>query len=68
MRDLQTLFLGIVAGMAIIAAFTLGSIEDKLEQSTIGGTVVPVVQCAEDEVITWLGPDTLGCVHYENVR
>ncbi len=39
-----------------------------LDHATIGGTNVPAVVCQEDEVIWWVAQDTLGCVHYEEVR
>ncbi len=40
----------------------------NLDHATIGGTTVPAVHCEEDEVISWTAPNTLGCVHYEEVR
>ncbi len=63
------IFLGLAAISAI--CFIALSIQiDGLntEQATIGGTTVPAIHCAEDEVISWLAPDTLGCVHYEEVN
>ena len=39
------------------------------EPAQIASTTVPSgLRCAEDEVIWWTGIDTLGCVHWENVR
>lgn len=36
--------------------------------STIGGTPVPEgLDCYEDEVISFLAIDTLGCVHIDNL-
>lgn len=36
--------------------------------STIGGTPVPYgLKCVEDEVIYFTGPDTLACVHIDDV-
>lgn len=36
--------------------------------STIGGTEVPYgLDCVEDEVISFVGIDTLGCVHIDNL-
>lgn len=36
--------------------------------STIGGTEVPYgLDCVEDEVIYFTGPDTLDCVHIDNL-
>lgn len=53
--------------VSIYMTNALETIADRLDTATIGGTRVPAVECAEDEVISWLGVDTLGCVHYENV-
>ena len=36
--------------------------------ATIAGLDVPAVHCQEDEVIGWIGVDTLGCIHYEEVN
>ena len=50
----------------------MGLIADKhyqsVEPATIGGTEVPNVQCAEDEVIAFTGIDQLSCVHIEQVQ
>lgn len=36
--------------------------------SEIGGTPVPFgLDCQEDEVIYFTGPDTLGCVHVDSI-
>lgn len=36
--------------------------------SEIGGTPVPFgLDCEEDEVIYFTGPDTLGCVHVDSI-
>lgn len=36
--------------------------------STIGGTPVPFgLDCEEDEVIYFTGPDTLACVHVDSL-
>lgn len=66
---LNTLVLGSV-GLALVLAIVgaSNSIEDKIEGATIGGTSVPAVHCQEDEVIAPVGPDRLGCVHYEEVK
>lgn len=53
--------------IGVTATNDLETIADRLDTATIGGTRVPAVECAEDEVISWLGVDTLGCVHYENL-
>lgn len=37
------------------------------DAATIGGTSVPHLECQEDEVISWVGIDTLDCVHFEDV-
>ncbi len=61
----------IFVGLAVIITIcyvALSSQLDGLDQATIGGTNVPTVQCAEDEVIWWTGTDTLGCVHFEEVN
>ncbi|MEE8361710.1 MAG: hypothetical protein V3R71_06110 [Gemmatimonadales bacterium] len=35
----------------------------------VGGTLVQSgLDCEEDEAIWWLGVDSLGCVHFEEVR
>lgn len=37
--------------------------------STIGGTAVPNnLECQEDEVIGFVGVDTLGCVHIDTFK
>lgn len=64
-------WLGACAVMIILFLglfWRIEQLEDKIDGATIGGTTVPAVRCAEEEVISWLGPDRLGCVHYEEVN
>ena len=57
--------------LALIAPLTLmyigvsGALD---EGASIGGTSVPSIACEEDEVISWVGIDSLGCVHFENIN
>ncbi len=54
-----------LAALAFIILWRVGMVYDRLEDpATMGGTTVPAVHCQEDEVISWLGPDRLGCVHF----
>lgn len=54
--------------MTGVIAFNQSTIIDKLDYATVGGTEVPrSLECEEDEVIGWLGVDTLGCVHVEEI-
>lgn len=65
------MWLGTVVIMVILfigLTLMLGQIEDKIQQATIAGVTVPAVACQEDEVISWVRPDKLGCVHYEEVK
>ena len=42
---------------------------DAPDRVSIGGTLVPAgLDCAEDEVIAFSGPDRLTCVHHENIN
>ncbi len=53
-------------GVALFASgWILG--ESLQDTATIGGTSVPALECQEDEVISWVGIDTLDCVHFEDV-
>lgn len=55
--------------MGVLAAVVISEIDGiNLDPTTIGGTSVPAIHCEEDEVISWIGIDALGCVHYEEVR
>ncbi len=63
----------LLVGLAVVATifylavyFQIDGLD--LDHATIGGTTVPAIHCAEDEVIWWTAPNTLGCVHYEQVR
>jgi hypothetical protein len=58
----------VLVALPIVILLAIGQVEDKLEVAEIAGTRVPPVSCQEDEVIWWTGPDTLGCVHFEEVR
>lgn len=48
------------------AGFLLGHSRHH-DAATIGGTPVHELACEEDEVISWVGIDTLDCVHFEDV-
>lgn len=52
----------------LLLSSSLNNIEDAMSTAEIAGTRVPAVSCQEDEAIWWIGPDTLGCVHFEEVR
>lgn len=68
-RDvILALMLGVFVVVGPVTAGQLHNIADRMETATIGGTRVPAIECAEDEVISWLGVDTLGCVHFEDVE
>ncbi len=41
---------------------------DYVPPSIANVTVPSGLHCAEDDTIFWVGIDTLGCVHWENVR
>jgi hypothetical protein len=45
------------------AGFVLG--REQGPPAVIGGTDVPSLVCAEDELIGFLGPDRIGCLHSE---
>lgn len=51
-----------------VVLYSIAHRDNGTEGTTIGGTTVPAVHCQEDEVISWLGPDRLGCAHYEEVK
>ena len=60
----------ICAACAILAIVVLVSATlawGHSEQSTIGGTSVPALNCEEDEAIWWVGIDTLACVHADEI-
>ncbi len=62
----QQLPLSILAVVLILVAFGLGTLAvGPYDHATIAGLDVPAVHCAEDEVIGWIGVDTLGCINYE---
>lgn len=58
----------IIAVSSILLALALTLVLHGHDNTTIGGTEVPAIHCAEDEVISWIGIDTLGCVHFENIN
>lgn len=62
---LEIALITLVVGLTL---FTHGFTSHSV--ATIGGTDVPnTLHCEEDEVISFVGiPDTLVCVHFENVR
>ena len=68
---LATLIFSVVL-LIVMGALTLIVINEingmTQDHATIAGTQVPTVHGQEDEVIWWMGPDTLGCVHFERVR
>ncbi len=61
---LAILLLGLIIAIALYI-IVLGLWPDT---ATIGGTNVPAIHCQEDEVISWTGIDTLGCVHFEEIN
>ncbi len=66
-------YLKLAITLLVLLAFGLGLAAGLLgtwpdDRATIGGTRVPALTCEEDEVITWTGIDTLGCVHYEEIN
>ncbi len=61
--------------LAILAALVLpillvglGRASSGHDHATIAGLDVPAIHCQEDEVIGWIGVDTLGCINYEEVN
>lgn len=59
--------------LAIIGAYLLGAtyspILDGPVHPTIGGHTVPAgLACEEDETISFVSVDTLGCVHIDAIR
>jgi hypothetical protein len=52
----------------VVLVIQIGEVKDKIDYADIAGTTVPAVHCQEDEVISWTGPDALGCVYYEEVK
>lgn len=63
---LNAIMLTLVYVLLVAVSLTLAL--HSHDTATIGGTDVPAIHCQEDEVISWIGIDTLGCVHYENVN
>ena len=67
----MTYFLLLLSALALVVVgiyliiFALSGIHDH---ATIAGLDVPAVHCQEDEVIGWIGVDTLGCINYEEVN
>ena len=60
-----TYMLGFVLGMAVGAVVIMFML---LPYPSIGGIEVPVnLACQEDEVITFVGVDELGCVHIDAI-
>ena len=60
-------FLGfIVAFILGVAGFT--HVMVSVPEASIGGTIVPSLTCQEDEVIAFIGIDTLDCVHIDIIR
>ena len=58
-----------LAVVLILVAFGLGMLTVlPHDHATIAGLDVPAVHCQEDEVIGWIGVDTLGCINYEEVN
>ena len=58
--------------MQTIVAFVLAlvimfAVACAVTGASIGGTTVPALDCAEDEMIGFVAVDTLGCVHHEKI-
>lgn len=63
----------LAAAMLLLVSTTLVIISLSLllhshDHATIAGTDVPALHCEEDEVFSWTAPDTLGCVHFEDIN
>lgn len=64
-----TTFLAALVLLVLAMGISAYAMHEPHYKSSIGGTVVPSgLHCAEDEVISWTGPDTLDCVHYELIN
>ena len=62
------IIIGLVVVVALMAttSFVVWSASDA---ASIGGTFVPdALRCAEDEVIAFVGVDTLDCVHIDTFK
>jgi hypothetical protein len=74
MKIIETQLIAWIGTCIVMAVFFVGltfqirAIEGDIKGATIAGTTVPAVHCQEDEVISWTGPDALGCVHFEEVK
>ena len=67
----MNLLLGFTAAIVATAIITISLLlisPWNVATSTIGGTRVPMLSCEEDEVIAFIGIDTLGCVHRDFIR
>lgn len=53
---------GVLLGLALLLSTLLPT-----ESGSGEGVFFDVSTCEEDEVIDWVGVDTRGCVHYEQV-
>jgi hypothetical protein len=67
MAALLAIIILIIVFSALVL-YSIDHIDNGTEGATIGGTTVPAVHCQEDEVISWFGPNQLGCIHYEEVN
>lgn len=52
----------------LLIIWQIHTLREEIDYADIAGTPVPAVHCQEDEVISWTGPDALGCVHFEEVK
>ena len=60
----------LVVLLTAVTCFALGVLlayNPQPDRPKVGGTEVPALDCEEDEVIAFTGPDTLDCVHFEQV-
>lgn len=59
----------IAAFIIALALMTVGLACAQSSYSSIGGTHVPMgLRCTEDEMIGFIGIDTLGCIHIESFK
>ena len=65
----QVFYSLLVASSLVLGGFGLGFWAGNEPTSSIGGTDVPGnLSCQEDEVIAFSRPNSLACVHFEDVR
>ncbi len=62
-------FPALVAVVALLVTIALLATCGSVDVSSIGGTLVPdALRCMEDEVVAFVGVDTLDCVHIDSLR